>query len=102
LEWGGRALDLGIALNTSAIAILVPAESPATTARLSTNCSFMKPSPRHKVICLLSLQETLIVGWSAAGCGVMLRDATTAFHQHGITKLVRAVVVLGESLGNLV
>src|SRR5262245_51591161 len=37
LEWGGRALDLGIALNTSAIAILVPAEAPVTIARLSTN-----------------------------------------------------------------
>src|SRR5262245_24909342 len=88
--WNGVAelLDLGIALNTSAIAILVPAEAPVTIARLSTNYSFMNSSPRHKAICLLSLQETLIVGGSAVGCGAMLRDAPAAFDQHGITKLV--------------
>jgi MmeI, N-terminal domain len=56
-EWGGPALDLGIALSTSAIATSVPAEAPVTSARLSTTCRFMKSCPPHKVTCLSPLQE---------------------------------------------
>jgi len=44
--------------------------------------------------------RTLIVSWSAVGCGVVTRNARMAFDQNGITKLVRAVAMLAERLGN--
>src|SRR5262249_53821360 len=85
----GPTFDLGVALSTSAIATSVPGKAPLTSAR------------RHTRSFVYRLCKNADPGWFAVGFGVRPRDAATAFDQHGITKLVRAVAVLVECLGNL-
>src|SRR5262245_27444089 len=100
---GDEAAQLWIRLRSAALRLRHRSRrSTVTSARLSATLQIHKIVSATQGHLSIASARTQIVGWSAVGFGLMPRDATTAFDQHGITELVRAVAVLVECLRNLV
>ena len=90
-----------IALSSSAIATSVPPKH-RDQRPLVGHLQIHKIVSATQGHLSIASARTQIVGWSAVGFGLMPRDATTAFDQHGIAKLVSAVAELQECLIGLV